>query len=209
MMISKDLIRLIKNILVIGVLIAIGFLVYHFFFSSTEDELKIDDTPIHIESIRTIAEISTVSYQDEVVMDTVEFYKNDPSIYRPTEWLQLYDRNVKRRLTLIVKGEVKYGLDLTNSNFDIKSNNDSIWIKLPEPTILDVIVSPSKTEVFQEQGRWSDSDRKRLEAKAKNTLITNARIFKLEEKARINSERLFLKLIQTDKTLIISFDHER
>lgn len=209
-MISKDMIRLIKNIIAVGVIAMVGFLVYYFFFSNSgEDELRIDDTPIHVESIRTIAEISTVSYQDEVVMDTVEYYKSEPSIYHPTEWLQLYDRNVKRRLTLIVKGEVKYGLDLTKSNFNIKSNSDSIWIKLPAPKVLDVIVSPSKTEIFQEQGRWTDRDRKRLEAKAKNTLQLNAKVFKLEEKARINSERLFKKLIQSEKQLIISFDYEK
>lgn len=206
-MLSKDMIRLIKNIVVIGAIALVGFLVYFYFFKESNDELLIDETPIHIESIKTIAEISTVSYKDEVVMDTCEYYKEKSSLYDPREWIRMYDRNIKRRLTLIVKGEVKYGLDLTDSNFDLKSNKDTVWLKLPQPKILDIIVSPSKTEVFQEQGVWRDSDRQRLESQAKNTLKENAVEFKLEDKAAENAERLFKKLVQTKKTLVISFNH--
>lgn len=203
------MIRLIKNIVVIGAIALLGFIVYFYFFKDSNDKLLIDETPIHIESIKTIAEISTVSYKDEIVMDTCEYYKKKSSLYDPREWIRMYDRNIKRRLTLIIKGEVKYGLDLTDSNFELNANQDTVWLKLPQPKILDIIVSPSNTEVFQEQGVWRDSDVKRLEGKAKSTLKQNAHEFKLDEKAAKNAKRLFKKLIQTNKTLVISFNYEK
>ena len=150
---------------------------YQYFFKSEDDELKIDDTPIHIESIKTIAEISTVSYKDEVVMDSIEFYKQQNSVYDPREWIRMYDRNVKRRLTLIIRGEVKYGINLTDGSYSAASNEDSIWLKLPTPKILDIIVTPSKTEVFQEKGDWSDNARTSMEMQAKMKLKESAKLY--------------------------------
>ncbi|HIP32878.1 MAG TPA: DUF4230 domain-containing protein [Crocinitomicaceae bacterium] len=205
----RDLIRLLKNLVALGVIAIIGFFIYQYFFNSENDELKIEDTPIHIESIKTIAEISTVSYKDEVVIDTVELYKKQNSIYDPREWMRYYDRNIKRRLTLIVKGEVKIGVNLTNGNYSVNSNADTIWLHLPEPKILDVLVAPSKTEIFQEKGTWKDSDRKQLEMKAKLKLKNNAIKLRLIEKSRKSVVYLFSSLIQSEKKLIIDFSYEK
>ncbi len=203
----RDVIRLLKNLVALGIIAIIGFFIYQYYFNSKKDELKIEDTPIHIESIKTIAEISTVSYKDEVVVDTVELYKRRSSIYDPREWMRYYDRNIKRRLTLIVKGEVKIGLNLTNGNYSINSNSDTIWLHLPEPKILDVLVAPSKTEIFQEKGTWKDQDRKQLEMKAKLKLKNNAIKLKLIEKSRKSVSYLFSSLIQSEKKLIIDFSY--
>ena len=205
---QKDLFRLVINLIVLTIIIVVGFLVYNHYFKEDSGKI-IDDTPIHIESIKIIAEISTVSYKDEVVVDTVEFYQKQKSIYDPREWMRYYDRNIKRRLTLIIRGEVKYGVDLTGDKYDVQSNEDTIWLHLPEPKILDVIITPSKTEVFQEKGNWNDSDRRNLETSAKMALIKNAEMLKLQEKSRINSLRLFKALMQTKKKLIIDFNHEK
>lgn len=204
---SKDLKRLLKSLIAITIIVLIGFLIYHFFFQSNNDQLEIEETPIHIESIRTIAEISTVSYKDEVVFDTVEYYKGSTNIFDPRDWERLYNDNIKRRLTLIIKGEIKYGVKLTDGNFTIKSAVDTIRLNLPNPELLDVIITPSKTEVFHEKGKWSDRARRQLETQARDLLQANAEELKLEERAKENAERMFHKLINTDKHLIIEFDH--
>ncbi len=203
---KNEYIRLAKNLLVLAAFIIIGVVIYRFFASSESEELTIDTTPIHIESIKTIAEISTVSYRDEVVIDTVEFYKKSSNFYDPEEWVRLFKRNVKRRLTLIVKGEIKYGLDLSKKNYTIRSNADTVWINLPQPKMLDIIISPSRTEIFQEQGDWSDATRRQLEDQAKFKMIENAKTLSLQSKAEENTVRLFKKLIHTKQQLIIQFD---
>ncbi len=203
---NANIIRLVKNLVALGLLGAIGFGVYLYFSKSDNDELIIDDTPIHIESIRTIAEIATVSYRDEVVMDTVEYYKQKSSIYDPREWIRAYDRNIKRRLTLIVKGEVKYGIDLSEDNYSIKQNKDTIWLFIPQPEIIDIIITPSKTEIFQEKGKWHDGTRRKLEQLAKVDFAKNASELRLMDKAQENTILLFKKLIHSDKTVIIAFN---
>jgi Protein of unknown function (DUF4230) len=208
-MMNNEATRLLKNsvaVVIIGVAVYFSF---HYFFGTEDTDLKISDTNIQVESIRTIAEISTVSYTDEVVIDTVEHYKQSHSFYDPREWARMYDHNVKRRLTLIIKGEVKYGIDLTDNNYTLESNEDTVWVELPEPKIIDVIITPSKTEVFQEQGDWSDGARKEMESKAKEKLKLNAGRLNLRTKASENAERLFKTLFRTDKHLIIEFKNAK
>lgn len=206
----NDLVRLLKNLVVLLIIGGVVYLIYLFFFKeSEEEELKIDDTPIHIESIRAIAEISTVNYKDEVVMDSVVRYKGN-STWSWMDSRRMYDKylnsNIKRRLTLIVRGEVRFGVDLTDSNFETRQTEDSIFIQLPKPKVLDVVISPSKTEVFQEQGKWKDSERKTMEVKARAQLVKNAKGLNLNAKTEKNMRRLMKQMILTDKTVIISFD---
>ncbi|NVK63553.1 MAG: DUF4230 domain-containing protein [Flavobacteriales bacterium] len=206
----NDTIRLLKNLVVLA-LVGVGvYLVYYFFFRDTpEEELRIDDTPIHIESIRSIAEISVVNYKDEVVMDSVIRHRGN-STWTWLDSRKMFDKylnsNIKRRLTIIVRGEVRFGVDLSETNFKIRQTADSIFIDLPKPKVLDVVVSPSRTEVFQEQGKWSDRERKTLEVKAKDKLVKNAQQLDLHEKTEKNIRRLMNQMIRTEKEVIISFD---
>jgi len=209
---DNDIKRLLKNIVALLILVGVGFAVYFYFFSGKNNDLEIEDTPIHIESIRTIAEISTVSYTDEVVMDTVEYQNGPGNNYSIDDWLTWYNNDVTRRLTLIIRGEIRYGLELTDGNFTIDSNPDTVWLTLPHAKLLDVIVSPSNTEVFEETAPsstpWSDKVRTQMEMKAKAELKQNAENLNLQERAESNAERMFNKLIQTDKELIIEFDEK-
>ena len=204
---KSELFRLLKNIIVVGVIILAGYIGYNHFFGNKNEGLTIDETPMHIESIKTIAELSTVSYKDEVVMDSIEFYRSKKSVYDPREWMRIYDRNIKRRLTIIVKGEVKYGINLTDGNYNIKSNKDSIWLQLPPPIILDILISPRKTEVFQETGKWNDIARKELELLAKRKLKLNAEKLNLGEKAKVNVIHFFKSILDDRKVIIITFNH--
>jgi hypothetical protein len=206
----NDLVRLLKNLVVLLIIGGVVYLIYHFFFKGGEEEyLKIDDTPIHVESIRSIAEISTVNYKDEVVMDSVVRWKGNStwSWFDSQRMVDKYlNSNIKRRLTIIVRGEVRYGFDLSESNFEIRQGKDSVFIQLPKPKVLDVVVSPSKTEIFQEQGKWTDGERKSMEVRAKAKLVKNAKSLNLNSKTEKNMRRLMMQMIRTDKTVIISFD---
>lgn len=196
--------RLLINSAVLLVLV-LGGLVFWYVVFPPKEGLKIDDTPLQIHSIRTIAEISTVSYKDEVVMDSLELDQTDYSLYDPRKYMDLYNRGVKRRLTLIITGEVRYGVDLTRHKYKLTSNADTVHLILPEPELLDVIIVPSKTEVYLEKGYWSDKERRGLETRAKEKFRKNAEQLKLNEKARENVERMFRKLIGHDRTLRIEF----
>lgn len=206
----NDLVRLLKNLVVLVIIGSVGYLIYYFYFRDPGDDyLKIDDTPIHIESIRSIAEISTVNYKDEVVIDSVVYHKGN-SAWDLLETQKMVDKylnaNIKRRLTLIVRGEVRFGFDLTDANYEIRQTADSIFIRLPESKIIDVVVSPSKTEIFQEQGKWSDRERTSMEVKAKAQIVENAQSLNLNAKAEKNMRRLLEQMILTDKKLIVTFD---
>lgn len=195
----KDTVRLLKNLAILLLIGGAVYLVYHFFFKeSPEEVLKIDQTPIHIESIRTIAEISTVNYKDEVVIDSVIRHKGN-STWTWLDSRKMYDKylnsNIKRRLTLIVRGEVRFGVDLTDANYQIRQTEDSIFVQLPKPKVLDVVVSPSKTEIFQEQGKWTDRERKMMETKAKAKLVANAKSMNLDDKTEKNMRRLMKQMI--------------
>ena len=202
--------RLLKNSIVV---LIIGTGVYFgvdYLGRNSEAKLQIEDTEIQIESIKTIAEISTVSYHDEVVLDTVELYDNNYDILNITDWPGIYDRinykNVKRRLTLIIKGVVRYGVDLSDENFKIDNQSDSIFITVPKPEILNVIITPSKTEVFQEKGKWNDAARKELEERAKYILRTNSEELGLYEKSIDNTTKLFEKLLNSPKVIVVNFE---
>ena len=201
---TAELIRLLKNLLVVALIAIAGYFIYRYFSGSDEDDLVIDETGMRIEAIKTIAEISTIVYTDEVVMDTVEKYEKSPGVF--DQPFAAYYRNIKRRLTLIVHGNVRYGLDLTSGNYFIESNQDSIWLTLPKAEILDIEVTPSETEIFEEIGTWPDGTRKRLEMKAKLALKMNSKALKLEEKAEKNAEKIFRKMVPTEKKLIITFE---
>ena len=202
---NKEAKRLIINLVIVGIIITIGILIYFLYFKKQDPKLLIDETPIYVESIKTIAEISTVSYRDEVVMDTVEMTQDEYDIYDPRAWKSWYDAGVKRRLTLIIKGEVNYGLDLTNNNYSLESGKDTIRLMLPQPKLLNVIITPSETIIFEEKGEWKDDARRILETKAKVILKENAKNLDFQNKAKENALRLFEKLIQTKKVLIIEF----
>lgn len=206
----KDLARLTKNLLGLAIIGGLGFLVYWMFFKKDPNEsVQIDETPIHIEAIRAIAEISTVNYKDEVVMDSVVRYTK-ASGFGWEQSKEIYDKlmngGIKKRLTLIVKGEVRFGVDLTLMDLKIRQTADSIFITLPKPKIIDVVLTPHRTEIFQEIGTWSDRERRSLEARAKEKLIKNAKAMDLNDKTEKNMRVLLGQMIRSSKKLIITFE---
>lgn len=211
---KKEIIRLIINVSIVTIVIVAGIIIFRKCSSNENSEWELENHPLKIENIRKIAELSTVSYLDEVVMDTVEYYDglgeqvtgNIKQLARIDDWkYTLRGSHVKRRLTLIVGGEVRYGFDLKDSVFNVKpGGGDTIIVTVSEPKILDVLVVPSKTTVFQEHGKWHDNTRRKLQQKAINELTKRSQLLGLEEKSKKQLESLLHKLV-SDRTLIVTY----
>lgn len=199
--------RLARNIIASVILIAVIYIGYVQLSKYLNPHLEIDDTPLQIESVKSILEISTVSYTGEVVVDSVEFFNGSFDWKNLNDWWTVKDRldhpDVKRRLTLIVKGEAKFGFDLKTDSLVMLPEGDTIRVKIPRAKLLGVEISPSKTEVFQEQGQWSDSERKQLEYKAVDKIKNTALHLNLEKEAQEAAVKLFKKLIIPNKTIVV------
>lgn len=205
---------MVVNLLVLA-LIGFGvYSIYDYFWGGQEDTYNIEDTPLHVEKVRSIAEISTISYRDEVVEDSIEYYKstseqlsgNALKMTDPDFWKYgIRASGIKRRLTIIVRGEVRYGFDLTKKHIDIRHNADSIWVTVPQPSLLDVLVVPSETEIFQENGDWSDAARRKMEKAAIAQLRKNAEHLNLAEKSKKQLSTLLSNIIPDKRTLIIDY----
>ncbi len=107
----------------------------------------IDETPVLIKQINDLAQLVTISFYDEIVMDSSK-PKNLPSFpgLRP----------VPDHIVLLAKGKVLAGTDLKkidSSNFFMLG--DSVHISMPPAELLNTIINPTDVEVFDETGKWS------------------------------------------------------
>lgn len=212
----KEIRTLIIRLVLVGLIAFGGYWVYQLFFKDkSEDEIVLEDTPLKVEQIRSILELNTLKFQDEAVVDTVEYYKSESEFYwgtldkltDPDQFKHgLHPSGVKRRLTLIVRGELLYGVDLKRKDFQFIPKDDTLIIVIPQPELLSVSLNPKGTEVYLENGEWKDYERAGLQRKARNKMIASGNRLKLPERAKAPLEKALRALVRTDKTLIIQFE---
>jgi hypothetical protein len=196
----------------------IGTLIFLFILwwnkSDSDSDFKIEDSPMRVEMVKNIAQLANISYKDEVVVDTFELYANsEEMIMGNLQKIADFDNfkhgikgsTIKRRLTLIVKGEVLIGFDLKKNQFKISETDSAVQISLPEPQIIDVLSTASSTKIFQENGIWRDSEITVLKNKARNKMRQNALELKLKEKAKENAKRFLSALIKKGKKIEFVF----
>jgi hypothetical protein len=153
------------------------------FFKS--QPVVIDETPIMIKEIKSIAQLITVAAYDEVAVDSVirdreSKLKKFFNPFSPYPILPVTDK----RIVLIGRGKVLAGTDLQNLKEDnIKIQKDTVTLFLNHATILDAIINPSDFETFDEQGKWSDEAVRAVKLKARQKMIDRAIQHNILEKA--------------------------
>jgi hypothetical protein len=166
-------------------------------------EIKIDETPLIILRIRELAEMTTVTAMDEVVVS--KFRQDDDNIVKALWENPSLDPN-NNRLTLIVAGKIKSGIDLKLlQTSDIKVSSDSISMFLPQAQLLDVIVNPSDVKVFIEKGNWTNNEFLALTNKGKEKIKIRAHQQKIIERANLKAKAVMESLLRNlgFKTILI------
>jgi Protein of unknown function (DUF4230) len=134
-------------------------------------EIVIDETPVLIDEMKSIAQLMTLETRDEVVVDSTEYLGGiqssplaliNPALIVPS----------KRTLVLIGKGKIIAGVDLKEiHDSDIVISKDSVHLFLPKAKILDAIINPSDFETFDEKGVWTAAEVQSLKAKLKQKMM--------------------------------------
>jgi hypothetical protein len=155
----------------------------------------IDETPIIIKEINTLAQLVTVTFTDEVVMDTAKVGNGMPSLL-PLSIGTILTPSVDKLVT-IGRGKVIAGTDLKQiKEKDVSVTGDSIHVNLPAAKILQTIVNPSGFETFIEQGSWSEAAATSLKVKIRDKITKQAleqQILKQANDRSLNIIEVFLR----------------
>lgn len=201
----KKKFHLLRRILALLILGFVVWLIFKACRSEDVDHFKIERTPMRVERIRNIVHLATISYQDEVVVDSIEYYKSGSEKFAGTLSKMtdlddikhaISDPYVKRKIALIVQGKIEYGFDLQNPVYQLKKMTDSLMqVTLPQPEILVIATSPSGTRVFLENGTWKDYEIQYLKEKSKQQMKRDFEALHMESQAKQNIEHLIRQLI--------------
>lgn len=133
----------------------------------------IEETPVIIKEINTLAQLITITYSDEVVMDKIKTGNGLPSLMSAGMNMILVPSS--ERLVIIGRGKVIAGVDLKKlQQNDVNAVGDSIHVNLPNAQILNTIVNPSGFETFDENGEWTEAEVTALKVQIKNEITKRA-----------------------------------
>jgi hypothetical protein len=133
----------------------------------------IEETPIIITEINSLAQLITITFTDEIVMDTAKIGNGMPSLL-PTNIGTMLVPGMDR-LVIIGRGKVLVGTNLKDiQEKDIQVTGDSIHVLLPHAKILQTIMNPSDFETFDEKGNWSEDAVTALKIKIRNEMNRHA-----------------------------------
>ena len=167
----------------------------------------IDETPILIKEIRQISQMVSITSFDEVVVSS-----HKPAAAGSAR--QLIDLvspaplHTLDRMVLVVKGKVMVGTELAQiGDRQVFIEGDSVSLQVPPARILDIIVNPSDTETFIEEGDWTPAEVNALKGKAKEKLKMRATEKGLLKKADEQSLLVisnFLRLLGYKKIRVVT-----
>jgi Protein of unknown function (DUF4230) len=199
--IAQRIFRMVRRPLVLVLLVvAIIFLLQKIqWLPSFKDLFKsqpvlIENTPLVIQEIKSIAQLYTAQLYAEVVADSTILYTT--GIANTTIralGLPGFPVPESKKLVLIVKGKVIAGVDLQKLDSSrVQTFGDSIAIQLPPAKIIDILTNPSDIETFIEEGTWTEAERTAVKNKARNILQAEALRQNLTNKAN-DQARLVLE----------------
>lgn len=153
--------RLTASLAALAVLVVAGCALW-LFHSAKNSSLSLshDDTidvsPTIVDKMRTIGQWEFLAISDEELIDTTRtgFFSDD-------------------ELVRIYYGTLRIGIDLRECSDDwISTESDTIYIKVPEPGLLDYnFIDEARTRSFFETGEWSNKDRKAMYEKARRVMM--------------------------------------
>jgi hypothetical protein len=162
-----------------------------------QKEMKVDETPLLVTQIKSIAQLLTIEALNEVVVDSTrspfglpkEVLKNLPAT--PLRFLGA------SQLVLIVRGTVRAGVNLEQiDERSIRIKGDSLFVQLPPAVVFDIITNPSDVETFIEKGAWNSVAATALQAKARQQLAQQALARGLLQQANSNARQLIHGLLK-------------
>ncbi|MCF1714586.1 DUF4230 domain-containing protein [Flavihumibacter sp. RY-1] len=134
----------------------------------------IEETPLLITEIKQIATLFTIESSDEVVVSQVRPVPPG-SPKKILDWISPLPLAQAEQLVLVVKGKVIAGTDLSRLESNaIFIRYDSVSVTIPAARIQDIIVNPSGTDVFIEEGNWSQAETNKLVSQASEKLRQRA-----------------------------------
>jgi hypothetical protein len=161
-----------------------------------EKAVVIDETPIILKQVKSIAQLITVTSYDEVVVDSVIIDKGSKigkilNPFSPYPFLP-----VDKKIVLIGRGKVLAGTELGNlKEGNITVANDTITVELNHAMILDAIINPSDFETFEEKGNWSDEAVRAVKLKARQMIIERALQHNILQKANVKAKAVMENIL--------------
>ena len=203
---KKIIVKITPAAVLLVVLLLVGAFLLHRGVRQEKRPLTIDDTPVIVTKIRSLGELTTACYYDEMVLSrTKENAFSSSALGSLAEGL---GKDVDDHLVLIAKGTVRAGLDLMDmSEEDIRFVGDTAYIRLPAPQYLDVIVNPSDFEVFAETGKWTHEEITGLQETARTRLLMGADHYGLKSRAYAGAIDAVTELLVASGYTYIRFDH--
>ena len=203
---KKIIVKITPAAVLLVVLLLVGAFLLHRGVRQEKRPLTIDDTPVIVTKIRSLGELTTACYYDEMVLSrTKENAFSSSALGSLAEGL---GKDVDDHLVLIAKGTVRAGLDLMDmSEEDVRFVGDTAYIRLPAPQYLDVIVNPSDFEVFAEIGKWTHEEITGLQETARTRLLMGADHYGLKSRAYAGAMDAVTELLVASGYTYIRFDH--
>ena len=162
-----------------------------------EKPILIDNTPLVITQIKSIALLNTASLYKEMVIDSFHIQQADlPAVFYPLTFSPA-PVSYKKELVLVVKGKATAGINLKNlPDSNIFVQDDSVSLKLPRPVITDFFINPSDVETFYEQGKWTNEEVTAVKAIARRQLQQEANRQNLLGKAADKAQSVLTSFLQ-------------
>ena len=203
---KKIIVKITPAAVLLVVLLLVGAFLLHRGVKQEKRPLTIDDTPVIVTKIRSLGELTTACYYDEMVLSRTK--QNAFSSSALGSLAEGLGKDVDDHLVLIAKGTVRAGLDLMDmTEEDVRFVGDTAYIRLPAPQYLDVIVNPSDFEVFAETGKWTHEEITGLQETARTRLLMGADHYGLKSRAYAGAMDAVTELLVASGYTYIRFDH--
>jgi hypothetical protein len=171
-LISANLQAILIAMAVAAAITAIGFGVKALIDAN---QIKIMDTATVVTEIKKISEFTTYTYIDELIVHKKKAEEKEVKGHIFGIGKKDVPDTLRSEIVMIVSGVTRAGYDLGKlSENDLKISGDTITVKLPTTEIFDVIVNPSDTRMFVEDGKWSHEEVTAMQVNCRNQMHQNA-----------------------------------